>query len=237
MFTHYREDRHQDHRVLSDLTWNTFRNHFILEYEIPKYDGDLGSPNLFVPLDESVCRRKVENLCRVFQSQKKKHWFSEDTFLALMRLRGSGVCLTVCGSVLLPQNDLRLAFRVRHFQMKSRALKPEQELAARDPRLAALIAQVGPFTVKPGRTRQAVRCAGGINCLSTTERQSRGYYFLDESERSIQGGNGFHRSWSSRLRTKHFGVPAFPAARQRRSRILLPRRSMAPCRPERRSTA
>lgn len=88
VFTHYREDRHQDHRVLSDLTWNTFRDHFILEYEIPKYDGDFGSPNLFVPLDESVCREKAENLCRVFRSQKNKHWFSEDTFLALMRLRG-----------------------------------------------------------------------------------------------------------------------------------------------------
>jgi LmbE family N-acetylglucosaminyl deacetylase len=88
IFTHYREDRHQDHRVLSDLTWNTFRDHFILEYEIPKYDGDLGIPNLFVPLDDSVCRRKVQNMCRIFQSQKNKHWFSEDTFLALMRLRG-----------------------------------------------------------------------------------------------------------------------------------------------------
>jgi LmbE family N-acetylglucosaminyl deacetylase len=88
IFTHYREDRHQDHRVLSDLTWNTFRDHFILEYEIPKYDGDLGTPNLFVPLDESVCRRKGQDLCRIFRSQKNKHWFSEDTFLALMRLRG-----------------------------------------------------------------------------------------------------------------------------------------------------
>ncbi len=88
VFTHYREDRHQDHRLLSDLTWNTFRDHFILEYEIPKYDGDLGSPNLFVPLDEAVCRRKVQHLCRIFRSQKSKHWFSEDTFLALMRLRG-----------------------------------------------------------------------------------------------------------------------------------------------------
>ena len=88
VFTHYREDRHQDHRVLSDLTWSTFRHHFILEYEIPKYDGDLGIPNLFVPLDEAVCRRKVQHLCRMFRSQKSKHWFSEDTFLALMRLRG-----------------------------------------------------------------------------------------------------------------------------------------------------
>jgi len=88
VFTHYREDRHQDHRLLSDLTWNTFRDHFILEYEIPKYDGDLGIPNLFVPLDGAVCRRKVQHLCRIFCTQKSKHWFSEDTFLALMRLRG-----------------------------------------------------------------------------------------------------------------------------------------------------
>ena len=88
VFTHYREDRHQDHRLLSDLAWNTFRDHFIAEYEIPKYDGDLGIPNLFVPLDEAICRRKAQHLCRIFGTQKSRHWFSEDTFLALMRLRG-----------------------------------------------------------------------------------------------------------------------------------------------------
>ena len=88
IFTHYREDRHQDHRLLSDLTWNTFRDHLILEYEVPKYDGDLGIPNLFVPLDKAVCRRKTEYLLRSFPTQSSKHWFSEDTFLALMRLRG-----------------------------------------------------------------------------------------------------------------------------------------------------
>lgn len=88
VFTHYRDDRHQDHRVLSDLAWNTFRNHLILEYEIPKYDGDFGIPNLFVGLDEELCRKKVEHLCRFFQTQGNKHWFSEDTFLGLMRLRG-----------------------------------------------------------------------------------------------------------------------------------------------------
>ena len=88
VFTHYRDDRHQDHRLLSDLAWNTFRNHLILEYEVPKYDGDLGIPNLFVPLAEEVCRRKVDYLCRFFQTQSNKHWFSPDTFLALMRLRG-----------------------------------------------------------------------------------------------------------------------------------------------------
>jgi len=88
ILTHYRDDRHQDHRVLSDLAWNTFRNHLILEYEIPKYDGDLGIPNTFVRLDEDICRRKVEYLCRFFRTQSNKHWFSEETFLSLMRLRG-----------------------------------------------------------------------------------------------------------------------------------------------------
>lgn len=88
VFTHYRDDRHQDHRVLSDLTWNTFRNHLILEYEIPKYDGDLGIPNFFVRLDEDLCLKKAAYLCRFFQTQGNRHWFSEDTFLSLMRLRG-----------------------------------------------------------------------------------------------------------------------------------------------------
>ncbi len=88
VFSHYREDRHQDHRVLSDLTWNTFRNHLILEYEIPKYDGDLGIPNFFVRLDEDLCRKKIGYLCQYFQTQSNKHWFSEETFRSLMRLRG-----------------------------------------------------------------------------------------------------------------------------------------------------
>src|SRR4029077_18516039 len=88
VFTHYRDDRHQDHRVLSDLSWNTFRNHFILEYEVPKYDGDLGIPNLFIPLSEGLAREKVGNVCRHFQTQSNKHWFGRDTFLALLRLRG-----------------------------------------------------------------------------------------------------------------------------------------------------
>ena len=88
VFTHYRDDRHQDHRVLSDLAWNTFRHHLILEYEIPKYDGDLGNPNLYVPLDKELCRRKIEHLCAFYQTQSNKHWFSRDTFLSLMRLRG-----------------------------------------------------------------------------------------------------------------------------------------------------
>jgi hypothetical protein len=74
--------------VLSDLAWNTFRDHLILEYEIPKYDGDLGNPNVYVRLDEEVCRRKVEHICAFFQTQSNKHWFSADTFLSLMRLRG-----------------------------------------------------------------------------------------------------------------------------------------------------
>jgi LmbE family N-acetylglucosaminyl deacetylase len=88
IFTHCRRDLHQDHRTICELTWNTFRNHLILEYEIPKYDGDLGSPNCFVPLDRKVCERKSKLLCQVFGTQRNKHWFSRETFMALMRLRG-----------------------------------------------------------------------------------------------------------------------------------------------------
>src|SRR5579859_4932756 len=88
VLTQYRNDRHQDHRVLSDLAWNTFRNHLVLEYEIPKYDGDLGLPNLYVPVPRELCERKIAVLLRHFQSQTNRHWFTEDTFWALLRLRG-----------------------------------------------------------------------------------------------------------------------------------------------------
>ena len=88
ILTHFRGDLHQDHRLVSELTWNTFRDHLILEYEIPKYDGDLGAPNLFVPLSEAQVARKVGHVLGAFASQRSKRWFSEDTFRALMRLRG-----------------------------------------------------------------------------------------------------------------------------------------------------
>jgi LmbE family N-acetylglucosaminyl deacetylase len=88
IFTHYRHDLHQDHRVVSDLTWNTFRNHMILEYEIPKYDGDVGSPNLFVPLDRGTCKSKIGIIMRSFHSQTDKRWFTEDIFLSILRIRG-----------------------------------------------------------------------------------------------------------------------------------------------------
>jgi LmbE family N-acetylglucosaminyl deacetylase len=88
VFTHSRDDRHQDHRVISDLTWNTFRNQIVLEYEIPKWDGDLGRPNLYVPLSGAAARRKTKALIDVFGTQRAKDWFSEETFLGLMRLRG-----------------------------------------------------------------------------------------------------------------------------------------------------
>jgi LmbE family N-acetylglucosaminyl deacetylase len=88
IFTHCRDDRHQDHRLLSDLTWNTFRQHLILEYEIPKYDGDFAQPNLFVHLDEQLCRRKIRIILDTFKSQADKHWFTEDSFRAILRLRG-----------------------------------------------------------------------------------------------------------------------------------------------------
>jgi LmbE family N-acetylglucosaminyl deacetylase len=88
IFTHYRDDRHQDHRTISDLTWNTWRRHLILEYEIPKYDGDLGTPNCFVPLGKDACARKIQYIRDVFQSQNNKTWMTEDTFQAILRLRG-----------------------------------------------------------------------------------------------------------------------------------------------------
>jgi LmbE family N-acetylglucosaminyl deacetylase len=88
VFTHYRHDLHQDHRLVNELTWNTFRDHLILEYEIPKFDGDLGSPNVFSPLEAATCRKKAALLQQAFPTQASKKWFSDDTFLALMRLRG-----------------------------------------------------------------------------------------------------------------------------------------------------
>ncbi len=88
IFTQNRKDAHQDHRLLSELTWNTFRDHMILEYEIPKYDGDLGRPSVFIPLTEEHYRRKVDYLLEAFPSQCTKRWFQRETFLSLMRLRG-----------------------------------------------------------------------------------------------------------------------------------------------------
>jgi LmbE family N-acetylglucosaminyl deacetylase len=88
VFTHARHDLHQDHRVVHELTWNTFRDHLILEYEIPKYDGDFGSPNFFVPLDAPVVDRKIRHLLQHFPSQRDKHWFDEETFRGILRLRG-----------------------------------------------------------------------------------------------------------------------------------------------------
>ena len=88
VLTHRLEDRHQDHRVASELTWNTWRDHTILEYEIMKYEGDLGQPNVFVPLKASIARRKSAHLVRHFGSQRSKSWFDEANFVALARLRG-----------------------------------------------------------------------------------------------------------------------------------------------------
>ena len=88
IFTHNRNDAHQDHRFLAELTWNTFRDHMILEYEIPKYDGDLGRPSVFVPLDSELCEKKVQYLMDTFESQRSKRWFQPDTFFSLLRLRG-----------------------------------------------------------------------------------------------------------------------------------------------------
>lgn len=88
VFTHHRDDRHQDHRVVAELTWNLFREALILEYEIPKYDGELGQPNAFVPLDEETLGRKARHLLEHFPSQADRPWFTADTFRSLARLRG-----------------------------------------------------------------------------------------------------------------------------------------------------
>ena len=88
VFTHQRADLHQDHRTACELTWNTFRDHLILEYEVPKYDGDMSAPNAFVPLSEGLSQRKIQHLMDHFASQRSKHWFREDLFSGLLRLRG-----------------------------------------------------------------------------------------------------------------------------------------------------
>jgi LmbE family N-acetylglucosaminyl deacetylase len=85
---HQRNDAHQDHRVVCELAWNTFRDHLILEYEIPKWDGDLGQPNIYVPLSEEVLARKIELLHKHFGTQRSKAWFDDETFRGLARLRG-----------------------------------------------------------------------------------------------------------------------------------------------------
>jgi LmbE family N-acetylglucosaminyl deacetylase len=88
IFTHFRHDLHQDHRLICELTWNTFREHLILEYEIPKYDGDMGVPNFFFHVEEATCKKKVQLILQHFKTQEDRHWFTEETFFSLMRLRG-----------------------------------------------------------------------------------------------------------------------------------------------------
>jgi LmbE family N-acetylglucosaminyl deacetylase len=90
ILTHWQGDAHQDHRLLSELTFNTFRNHLVLEYEIPKYENDLSSPSFFVPLTRAQVKRKAETIVRHFASQRSRGWFSEETFMGLARLRGIG---------------------------------------------------------------------------------------------------------------------------------------------------
>ena len=109
VLTHYRSDFHQDHRLISELTWNTFRNHLILEYEIPKYDGDFGSPNVFVPLDEPTCQRKIDIVLEAFLSQANKHWFSRDVFSSVLTpARNGGERVQwLCRGFLLPQGNFR----------------------------------------------------------------------------------------------------------------------------------
>ena len=88
ILTHTANDAHQDHRLISALTWNTFRDNFIMEYEIPKYDGDLQNPNFYVHLEKKIVQTKINLICNLFQSQSGKQWFSEETFKSILRIRG-----------------------------------------------------------------------------------------------------------------------------------------------------
>jgi LmbE family N-acetylglucosaminyl deacetylase len=90
ILTHWQNDAHQDHRLLAELTFNTFRNHLVLEYEIPKYDGDLGNPNFFVPLTRAQLQRKIDTISHHFVSQQGRSWLTDETFVAIARLRGIG---------------------------------------------------------------------------------------------------------------------------------------------------
>jgi LmbE family N-acetylglucosaminyl deacetylase len=90
ILTHWQNDAHQDHRLIAELTFNTFRNHLVLEYEIPKYDGDLGNPNFFVPLTRAQLQRKIDTILHHFVSQRGRSWFEDETFVAMARLRGIG---------------------------------------------------------------------------------------------------------------------------------------------------
>ena len=88
IFTHKADDAHQDHKLVANLTWNTFRDHFILEYEILKYDGDLTTPNFYIHLDDDIVERKISYITEFFKSQNEKQWFSHETFKSLMKIRG-----------------------------------------------------------------------------------------------------------------------------------------------------
>ncbi len=88
VFTHYRYDLHQDHRLICELTWNTFRDNLILEYEVIKYDGDLGTPNIYSYLPAQIAQKKVDNILEVFRTQVTRSWFIEDNFMSIMRIRG-----------------------------------------------------------------------------------------------------------------------------------------------------
>src|SRR5262245_60146572 len=90
ILTHRKDDAHQDHRLVSELTHQTFRNHFILEYEIPKYEGDFAIPNVFVPLTRTQLARKIDTVTKCFSSQQDRSWFTDETFIGLARLRGVG---------------------------------------------------------------------------------------------------------------------------------------------------
>ena len=138
ILTHHDDDRHQAHRLVSQLTWNTWRDHMILEYEIMKYDGDLGRPNVFVPLSQDVCQDKIGSLLEVFPSQARRQWFNEEAFWSLLRLRG-----IECNAPFSAGRSILRAQDSRLVQLGRRGASPRLQTKAARPlpfaRLASLI--------------------------------------------------------------------------------------------------
>ena len=177
ILTHRLEDRHQDHRLVAELTWNTFRGHLVLEYEIPKYEGDLGQPNLFVPLEPERCQRKIELLRKCFPSQAGRSWFSDDTFWALLRLRGS----SPAGRAASPRRSRRASSSSDAAAASSGCCCPGAGRGrAGRPDLPLF---VSPPTDEPGRADAVVVFAGGDG-----ERQEEG---------SAWSARAWPRCWSS----------------------------------------
>ena len=152
IFTHYGKDLHQDHRTVSELTWNAFRDHVILEYEIPKWDGGMGSPNAFVPASVADADRKIEILLSAFASQTSKHWFDDLTFRGLMRLRGMECCAPDALAEAFRVHERGVMERITDARADSARVKGARATGAAESRLGRALAGTG------SRSRGRQRC-------------------------------------------------------------------------------